>query len=87
MATHSSILAWKIPWTEEPGRLQPIGLQRVKHCLATEKQHLLKRYRVFHWMKVSSFIHGPLNPSIDRQCGNEKNYNILASLLTFLLNP
>ena len=29
-ATHSSTLAWKIPWTEEPGRLQPIGLQRVK---------------------------------------------------------
>ena len=31
MATHSSILAWKIPWTEEPGRLQSMGLQRVKH--------------------------------------------------------
>ena len=31
MATHSSILAWKIPWTEEPGRLQFIGLQRVGH--------------------------------------------------------
>ena len=29
MATHSSILAWKIPWTEEPGGLQSIGLQRV----------------------------------------------------------
>ena len=27
MATHSSILAWRIPWTEEPGNLQPIGLQ------------------------------------------------------------
>ena len=31
MATHSSILAWKIPWTEEPGRLQSMGLQRVGH--------------------------------------------------------
>ena len=31
MATHSSILAWKIPWTEEPGRLQFMGLQRVGH--------------------------------------------------------
>ena len=29
MATHSGILAWKIPWTEEPGRLQSMGLQRV----------------------------------------------------------
>ena len=31
MTTHSSTLAWKIPWTEEPGRLQPMGLQRVGH--------------------------------------------------------
>ena len=31
MATHSSILAWKIPWMEEPGRLQSIGSQRVRH--------------------------------------------------------
>ena len=31
MGTHSSILAWKIPWTEEPGRLQSMGLQRVGH--------------------------------------------------------
>ena len=29
IATHSSILAWRIPWTEEPGRLQPMGSQRV----------------------------------------------------------
>ena len=31
MATHSSIHAWKIPWTEEPGGLQSVGLQRVGH--------------------------------------------------------
>ena len=31
MATHSSTLAWKIPWTEEPGRLQFMGSQRVGH--------------------------------------------------------
>ena len=31
MATYSSSLAWKIPWTEEPGRLWPIGSQRVGH--------------------------------------------------------
>ena len=31
MATHSDILAWRIPWTEEPGGLQSIGLQRVGH--------------------------------------------------------
>ena len=31
MATHSSILAWRIPWTEEPGGLQSMGSQRVQH--------------------------------------------------------
>ena len=31
IATHSSILAWKIPWTEKPGRLQFMGLQRVRY--------------------------------------------------------
>ena len=31
MATHSSILAWKIPWTEEPGGLSSTGLQRIRH--------------------------------------------------------
>ena len=31
MASHSSVLAWKIPWTEEPGGLQSTGLQRVEH--------------------------------------------------------
>ena len=31
MATHFSVLAWRIPWTEEPGRLQSMGLQRVRH--------------------------------------------------------
>ena len=31
MPTHSSILAWKIPWTEDPGRLQTMGSQRVRH--------------------------------------------------------
>ena len=36
MATYSSILARVIPWTEEPGRLQSMGLHRVRHHLATE---------------------------------------------------
>ena len=35
MATHSNILAWKIPWTEEPGGLQSMGSQKVGHDLAT----------------------------------------------------
>ena len=35
MATHSSTLAWRIPWTEDPGRLQSMGLQRAGHSCAT----------------------------------------------------
>ena len=38
MATHSSILAWKIPWTEEPGGLQSMRSQRAGHDLATKQQ-------------------------------------------------
>ena len=36
MTTHSSILAWEIPWTEEPGGLKSTGSQRVKHDIATK---------------------------------------------------
>ena len=36
MATHFSILAWEIPWTEEPGGLQSIGSQRVRHDSVTK---------------------------------------------------
>ena len=38
MATHSSFLAWRIPWTGEPGRLQSLGSQRVGHDLATTQR-------------------------------------------------
>ena len=49
MATHSSILAWKIPWTEEPGRLQSVGSERVGHDGATEDGLLYKGYFVVCW--------------------------------------
>ena len=38
MAIHSRTIAWKIPWTEDPGRLQPMGSQRVGHDLVTKQQ-------------------------------------------------
>ena len=38
MATHWSIIAWEIPWTEEPGGLQSMESQRVRYNLATEKK-------------------------------------------------
>ena len=43
MATHSIILAWRIPWTEEPGALQSMGSQRVRHDLVTKHQQQEKR--------------------------------------------
>ena len=43
MATHSSILAWRIPWTEEPGGLQPMGLQRVGQDLSTKHKKNKRR--------------------------------------------
>ena len=39
MAIHSSTIAWKIPWTEEPGRLKSMGSQRVRHNWATSLSH------------------------------------------------
>ena len=47
MATHSSTLAWKIPWAEEPGRLQSLGLQRVGHDWATS----LSLFTFMHWRR------------------------------------
>ena len=47
MAPYSSTLAWKIPWTEEPGRLQPVGLLRVGHDWVTS----LSLFTFMHWRR------------------------------------
>ena len=47
MAPHSSTLAWKIPWTEEPGGLQSMGLRRVGHDWVTS----LSRFTFMHWRR------------------------------------
>ena len=47
MAPHSSTLAWKIPWMEEPGRLQTIGSRRVRHDRATS----LSLFPFMHWRR------------------------------------
>ena len=46
MATHSSILAWEIPWTEEPGGLQSMGSQRVRHDLVTNHIYI---FYILNW--------------------------------------
>ena len=49
LATHSSILAWRIPWTEEPGGLQSTGLQRVGHNWATD-------HTCTHWNTIALML-------------------------------
>ena len=50
--THSSILAWRIPWTEKPGRLQSTGSQRVRHDWATSLTH-----SIFYCIYVPHFLY------------------------------
>ena len=59
MATHSGILAWRIPWTEEPGGLQSMGSQRVRHSmrgLTFRSLIHLKFIFVYGVRKCSNFI-------------------------------
>ena len=59
MATHSSTLAWKIPWTEKPGRLQSVGLQRVGHDWATSLSLFTPYHSYTHsWQFHSSLAFG-----------------------------
>ena len=46
MAAHSSILSWRMPWTEEPFRLQSMGLQRIEHDLATSTLTLEQKMQI-----------------------------------------
>ena len=69
MSTHSSILAWKIPWTEEPGRLQFMGSRRVGHgransfSLFTFHFHALEKDMAAHSSVLAWRIPGTGEPS------------------------
>ena len=54
MAAHSSTLAWEIPWTEEPGGLQSMGLQRVRHNSATKCTHFLIPSHLFNEKEIEA---------------------------------
>ena len=56
MATHSSILAWKIPWTEEPGRLQSMGSQRVGLSDYTFTFKMTLYIQSIHALSISRFL-------------------------------
>ena len=68
MAIHSSILAWEAPWTEEPGRLQSIGSQRVGYDLATKQkqQYISMSYNLVH-SKISETVYQYLPKSDQRE--------------------
>ena len=76
MATHSSILAWRIPQTEEPGRLQSMGLQRVGHDCATNTHIVCIAFSTepLHgrWKERNS-----LCPRVRRKAWNSVNFIIL----------
>ena len=61
MATHSSMFSWKIPWTGEPGGLQPMELQRVGYNLATKQQEQQQQQGIGERLKVRGQVGG---------CGN-----------------
>ena len=64
MATHSSILAWRIPWMEEPGRLQSMGFQRVRHDWATsltEAEDIKKTWQEYTEELYKKDLHDPDN--------------------------
>ena len=64
MASHPSILAWRIPQTEEPGGLQSLGSQRIKYDLAAEQQTILyivlwyKKHSLHDTCKQDQTLHG-----------------------------
>ena len=58
MAAHSSTLAWKIPWTEEPGRLQSIGSRRVRHNCATSLSQFTFMLWRRKWQPTPVFLPG-----------------------------
>ena len=61
MTTHSSIFAWRIPWTEEPGGLQSTGSQRVRHDLATKQQSSKCFYLSYLINQIKSSSRGQQN--------------------------
>ena len=75
MAPHSSILAWKIPWTEEPGRLQFMGLQRVGHAWAT-KQQLIQ-------VNMASVVAYRRSINLDKEQPQKKGEDFLSQFSAF----
>ena len=81
MATHSSTLAWKVPWTEEPGGLQPMGSQRVGH-------HWMSSLSLFmaHMVKNLPAVQETWIPSLGREDPLEKGMASHSSILAWRIS-
>ena len=93
MATHSSTLAWKIPWTEEPGRLQSMGSWRVGHLLSdfifTFHFHALEKEMATHSSVLAWRIPGTVEPGGLPSLGSHRvghDWSDLAAAATRTLN-
>ena len=89
MATHSSILSWKIPWTEEPGRLQNTGSQRVGHDRATEYTHIYThthpaRNSFSYW--ITALMHTSFLPGLQHWCACAHTHSTPPKKPLFLLD-
>ena len=89
MATHSSVLAWKIPWMDEPGRLESMGLQRVRHekvglKLNIQKTKIMASGPIISWQidgetmeTVTDFIFLGSKITADGDCSHEIKRHLL----------
>ena len=68
MATHSTILAWRIPWTEEPGGLQSMGSQRVGHSWAHTRAHPTMRQRAWNNVEGQWSTDGKETNGVELSC-------------------
>ena len=88
MATHSSILAWRIPWTEEPGRLQSMGSQRVRHdwsILARMHQHTFLEPLIAHLSFPNPLFHSCIYPFRDHFSKKKKKKKKKTIFLTTVI--
>ena len=79
-ATHSSILAWTIPWTEEPGRQQSMGSQRVGHNCVTSLSFTMSWPRQISWRKLGikgSFLGGALAKNLPVSAGDSGDSGLI----------
>ena len=79
MATHSNILAWEIPQTEEPGGLQSTGLQRVRHNQVTK--HILSSLKIIYTRNIAKPKTSPHAITSDKLDESSETFEVLLALL------